>query len=216
MGDVNNLLERLRTELDAGAARVEQIRAEAVESFERREKHLEQFSEACERLRGVWGPRLEAFATTFGDKIDVTPTIRPAQREARMELKTGVAFMQIDMVATVNLEQGRLLLTHTLAIVPSLMDYERHVELEMPLGEIDEGAVGRWIDDRLVAVVRAYNALFENQYYLKDTMVEDPVAGVRFPRHVAAGSIERAGHTVYFISPETQQRYETDVGESEG
>ena len=41
---------------------------------------------------------------------------------------------------------------------------------------IDETALGNWLDDRIVGFVQTYLSMHENQYYLKEHMVEDPVA----------------------------------------
>ena len=68
--------------------------------------------------------------------------------------------------------------------------------------------MGRWIDDRIVSFVRTYLALHENEHYLKDHMVEDPVAGVRFPKFAAAATLESGGKTFYFISDETRSEFQ--------
>jgi YHS domain-containing protein len=39
-------------------------------------------------------------------------------------------------------------------------------------------------------------------------MVEDPVAGVRFPRYAAAAILEWGGKKYYFIGEETRREFE--------
>jgi YHS domain-containing protein len=60
--------------------------------------------------------------------------------------------------------------------------------------------------------VKTYLSLHENEYYLKDHMVQDPVAGVRFPKFAAAGSVDFEGKTYHFINAETKHEFEASHG----
>ena len=76
-----------------------------------------------------------------------------------------------------------------------------------PMDRIDRVAIADWIDDRLIDFVRTYLSLHENEYYLKRHMVQDPVAGVRFPKHAAAATLEGKGKTYYFIGEQTMEEF---------
>jgi YHS domain-containing protein len=39
-------------------------------------------------------------------------------------------------------------------------------------------------------------------------MVEDPIAGTRFPKYAAGTSVDYQGKTYYFISQETRREFE--------
>lgn len=54
----------------------------------------------------------------------------------------------------------------------------------------------------------------ENEIYLEDEMVEDPVAHVSFPRFAAAETLEWQGQRYYFVGEETRREFEQqhDVG----
>jgi hypothetical protein len=198
----------MQTELDAGKKRIETMQSQATQTYQEREARGAQFEKACQRLREVWKPRLEAFASKFGDKVKVTPSVSPSMREAAMEFTTGICAVKLTLSASPDLERGMLVLHSDLVILPILMDYDRHSKHEQPLDKIDEAKVKAWIDDRLISFVKTYNAIFENEHYLKGTMVEDPIAKMRFPKHAAAGSVTEGAKTVYFVSPETQREYE--------
>ena len=58
---------------------------------------------------------------------------------------------------------------------------------------------------------QTFLSLGSNEYYLKDHMVEDPVAHVRFPKFVAGATVERGGKTYYFISDETRREFEQQL-----
>ena len=50
--------------------------------------------------------------------------------------------------------------------------------------------------------------LHENEYYLKEKMVEDPIAKVRFPSFAAAATLEHEGKTLYFIDESTLREFQ--------
>src|SRR5262249_39817850 len=93
------------------------------------------------------------------------------------------------------------------SIIPVLIRFNPHAELEFPLDAVDKEAVAKWMDDRIVEFVQTYFSLGENDIYLKDYMVEDPIAHVRFPKFAAAASLEWQAQKHYFISEETRQEF---------
>ena len=61
--------------------------------------------------------------------------------------------------------------------------------------------------------VKTYLSLHENQYYLKDHMVEDPIANVQFPKYAAGATLESGGKTHYFIDEATLREFQKQHGE---
>jgi YHS domain-containing protein len=208
MSTVESLMTRLQSEIDASKGRMEKARTETVQKGKERDARLAQFAQVCERLRGIWKPRIEAFAAKFGEKVQVKPTVTPAQRDVRMTFVSDLASVNLRLTACTDVDVKNLVMDYQLDIIPILMDYEKSSKAEFPLDKVDDAAVGKWIDDRLVAFVRTYLSMHENEWYLKATMVDDPIAKVRFPKHAAAGSLERGGKTIYFVSPETMKTFE--------
>ena len=92
------------------------------------------------------------------------------------------------------------------------MQFDSHQQAEWPIDAIDQKAIAEWVDDRIVDFVKTYLSLHENEYYLQDDMVEDPIAEVRFPRFAAAANIEWNGKTYYFIGDETRREFEAKQG----
>jgi YHS domain-containing protein len=87
------------------------------------------------------------------------------------------------------------------------MEFERHAELAFPLDQVDTAKAGAWLDDRILAFVKTYLEMQSNEHYLKDQMVEDPVAHVRFPKFAAEATRKRSGKTYYFISDATAAEF---------
>jgi len=156
----------------------------------------------------VWRPRLEALAKEFGDRVQATPTVTPGRRQGMLQFKSPLASIRLQFSAAADSDVTKLVLAYDLDILPILMQFERHAEISFPLDQVDPEAIAKWLDDRIVEFVKTYLSLHENEYYLKDHMVEDPVAHVRFPKFAAGATRERGGKTYYFISEETAAEFE--------
>jgi hypothetical protein len=63
-----------------------------------------------------------------------------------------------------------------------------------------------------VDFVRTYLALHENDAYLEEHMVEDPVTHVRFPQFAAGATLERDGQKIYFVDEESRREFEKQGG----
>jgi YHS domain-containing protein len=92
------------------------------------------------------------------------------------------------------------------------MKFEPHASLTMPLDKIDEDKTAKWFDDCIVNFVQTVAAMHQNQYYLKDHLVTDPVAGVQMPKYTAKATLEADGKTYYFISDETKCEFAKQRG----
>ncbi|MDX1390338.1 MAG: hypothetical protein R3344_14200, partial [Acidobacteriota bacterium] len=155
------------------------IRGEQLADYEGRRERLKLFDPLCERLKEIWRPRLEMLAERFGQEVEVTPSVTPGRRAARFAFDSKLASIDLRFSASTDSDVRKLVLAYDLKIIPILMKFEPHAEIEFPIEDVDDNAVARWIDDRIVEFVRTYLSLHENEYYLKDQMVEDPVSGTR-------------------------------------
>jgi YHS domain-containing protein len=212
MSEIDTLLRRIDAEFKSVEERVHQFQEQKVAEYKGRQDRLEQFSQVCEKLQSVWRPRLEALAQRFGDKVKMQPEVKPTLREATFHFQSQLARIDLKFSATTDSDVRKLVLRYDLAILPILMKFEPHAVLEMPLDQVDPAAVAKWTDDRIIDFVKTYVSLHENQYYLKDYLVEDPIAGVRFPKYAAAAKLDFKGKTHYFISEETRSEFASREG----
>lgn len=208
MADLSSLLSRIDAEFAAMDERRKRFQESQVEQYREREKRSEQFEQVLNKLRDVWKPRLEALAERFGDRVKVSPSVSPGSRQATFQFQSPLAKVVLRFTAGTDTDVTKLVVRYDLEILPILMQFEKHAEISYPLDKVDEATLGHWLDDRILSFVRTYLSLHENEYYLKDSMVEDPVAHVRFPKFVAAAKLERDGKTQYFISEETRREFE--------
>jgi YHS domain-containing protein len=208
MADISSLLSRIDGEFAATQDKIDRKRAEVVQDYEGRQKRLETFTKVIDGLRDVWRPRLEALAQRFGERVKVTPRVTPSSREATFEFQSPVAHIRLKFSAYADRDVRKVILTCDLDIVPVLTRFDAHSEVEFPLDAVDPEAVARWTDDRVVGFVRTYLGLHENEQYMKEHMVADPIAGIRFPKYAAAASVEWQGQKYYFISEDTRREFE--------
>ncbi|MFO0845926.1 MAG: hypothetical protein U0797_26685 [Gemmataceae bacterium] len=203
MPDINDLASRIDAEFTAFGDKRQKAREEQVKAYEERKQRLEKLGKVFAQLQEVWRPRLELLKKKFGDRVDVTPNILPSTREATFEFQSKLARVRLTFTAGTDRDVSQLVLTSDLSIVPALMQFDSHSERAFPLDAVDPQAVASWVDDRVVSFVKTYMSLHEQDQYLKDEMVEDPVAGVRFPRLPPAAARIGRGQTYYFVGEET-------------
>jgi YHS domain-containing protein len=202
------LIQRIDAEFSAAEKRLKEFRAQHVQEYQNRQERLEQFERTVDELRSVWEPRLDALASKFGDRVDVHPTVEPGRRSATFEFRSSLASVKLRLSVAPDAEVRTLIFTYDVDIVPILMKFDSHAELEQPLEGVNSAKLAAWIDDRLVDFVRTYLALHENHYYLQDHMVQDPVAKVRIPKFAAAAKLEQNGKTLYFIDESTLREFQ--------
>lgn len=212
MPDINELASRIEAEFTAFGDKIKKVREEQVKVYEERQRRLEKLGKLFDQLREVWKPRLELLQKKFGDRVEVTPRILPSTREATFEFQSKLARVRLTFSAATDKDVTKLVLSSDLSIIPALMQFDSHAEREFPLDAVDPQAVAAWVDDRIVSFVKTYMSLHEQDQYLKDEMVEDPVAGVRFPRFAAGATLEWQGQTYYFVGEETRRQFEKEKG----
>jgi YHS domain-containing protein len=208
MVDVADLLKRIDAEFHALDGKIEDARAERLQEHRERRKRLAAFEKQMEAVPPVWEPRLKALQQRFGDQMKVTPVLTSTSRQVTLEFQSDLARIRLRFSVSTDREVRQLILNYDLEIIPVFMQFDSHREAEWPLEGFDMAKAADWLDDRIVDFVRTYLSLHENEHYLKEHMVEDPVAGVRFPRFAAGASLERGGKTYYFIGEETRREFE--------
>ncbi len=207
MTDINTLSERIDAEFSAVEQKVKSFRAEQMEQHKGRQERLEQLGTVFAQLGEVWRPRLELLVKKFGDRVQTKPRIVPSTREVTFDFQSHVGKVRLKFSATTDRDVRKVIIAYDLEIIPVLMRFNPHAEIEFPLDEIDRGAAAKWIDDRIVEFVQTYFAMGENEIYLKDQMVEDPIAHVSFPRAVAGATLEWQGQKFYFLGEETRREF---------
>jgi len=207
MSDINSLASRLDAEFSAVEEKIKKVQDEQMEAQKQRQQRLEQLGKVFDQLRDIWRPRLELLVKKFEGRVQATPRIVPSTREATFDFQSHVARVRLKLSAFTDRDIQKVILSYDLEIVPVLVRFKPHDEVEFSMDKVDKEAVAKWIDDRIVDFVRTYFSMGEHEIYLKDSMVEDPIAHVRFPKQAAATTLEWGGQTFYFIGAETRRQF---------
>ncbi|MFN0051411.1 MAG: hypothetical protein ACKV0T_04425, partial [Planctomycetales bacterium] len=182
MIDIKCLTERIDSEFAGFQQRIEQFQVAAKNEYEAREARFrEQFLPALRHVVELVRPRLKALVERFKDRVNITPVVTEHLREVTLKFDSPLARIDLTFRLSHDAEVKNLVFDQDLEILPILMKFDPHASLTMPLDKIDDDAIINWIDDRIVSFVQTIKALHQNQNYLKDHLVTDPIAGVQMP-----------------------------------
>jgi len=207
MADIKNLLQGIDSEFNAVDEKIKKVQLENMQEYRDRQKRLEKFGKLLDELREVWQPRLEALRKRFGEKVDVKPRFTPSSREATFEFQSNLAKIRLKFTVYADRDVKNVILSSDLDIVPILIQFDAHSEMTFPLDAANKETIASWIDDRIVSFVRTYLTLHENNLYLKDHLVEDPITRVSFPKYAAGATMEWKSSTYYFVDEESKKEF---------
>src|SRR5262249_38957521 len=153
MPDISSLAGRIDAEFSAVEAKVKKFQSEQAEEYQQRKQRLEQLGKVFDQLREIWRPRLEFLVKKFGHRVQATPRVGPSAREATFDFQSRLARVRLKLSASTDRDVRKVVLAYDLEIIPVLMRYKSHDEIEFPLDAVDLNAAAKWIDDRIVDFV---------------------------------------------------------------
>jgi hypothetical protein len=167
MSDVTNLRQQLDAELSGAVSRAQQTQ-QAWERFSKGlDERMKKFDALLERLRPIWTPRLELLRDRFAKLAKGEPEVKPHERSITFTF-TSKYRVELKLSAYPDKDVRNLVLEYDLLIIPILIKYDRQARLEMPLDSVDEEAIARWLDDRIVAFVKTYVTLQGDEFVEKN------------------------------------------------
>jgi YHS domain-containing protein len=212
MSDINALINRIDQEIAAEVERQKKGWAEVLQANRERGLRLQRYETEAQRLIELVKPRLDAFIERFKAVVKAEPVVREYTRAVNLTFAATVANATLRFEVFPDRDVNHIRLECTQEIIPVVVRYDKQSVLEFPLDGVQEDAVVKWFDDRIVAFVKAYIALVHQdtalQEQLKEQFVEDPVARIRFPKYLASTTLERDGRTYYFVDEETRREFE--------
>ncbi len=212
MSDVATLIRRIDQEVEADVKAQKAAWADVARVNRERGLRLRRYEEAAEHIIELLKPRLAAFADRFKVVATVEPSVRKHTRAVNLTFASHLAKVTLTFEVFPDEKVNHVRLECTVGIYPVLVRYEKQSVLEFPLDGVQDDQVVQWFDDRIVTFVKAYVALVRQdadlQDHFRDQFVEDPVAKIRFPKYLAASTLEREGQTYYFVDEETRREFE--------
>lgn len=216
MANMSSLADRIEAEFALATKQVGELQQQWAKQFEDKKQRLETLEKTLDGLKDVWRPRLDALAARFADRVKVAPTVEAGRRQATFRFQSDLAKIDLRFSVVTDDDVRNLVFQYDLEIIPILMKFDSHAEVTFPVEGIDRDALGKWIDDRIISFVKTYLAVHQDHYYLKDHLVEDPIAKVRFPKYAAGAKLDWKGKTVYFLGDETRRKFEEQEGATAG
>ena len=190
-------------------ARIEQRRSVIDREYQERQRRFaEDFIPAVAKVREIWRPRSDALVAHFKDIIHVQGDVQDDFSKIVFSFDSPLARVTLTFDFSHDQEVRNMILDYDLEILPILMKFDHHSTLKLPLAAFDEQAATEWLEERLLSFIHSFVELNENEYYLNDQMVEDPVARIRMSKMVARETLDWEGQTYYFIGAETRREFE--------
>jgi YHS domain-containing protein len=212
MSDINALIARIDQEIAGEVGRAKSDWAKQVEANHERGLRLQRYETEAQHIIKLLGPRLGAFIERFKPVVKVEPMIRQTTRAVNLTFAATLAKVTLRFEVFPDRDVNQIRLECTQEIIPMLVPFDKQSVLEFPLGGVQDDAMVQWFDDRIVGFVKAYVALVRQDAALReqltDQFVEDPVARIRFPKYLAASTLDRDGRTYYFVDEQTRREFE--------
>jgi YHS domain-containing protein len=205
-----DLAGRLDAVAEEARERVAAFQSQAEENRQIVADRFQKFLPIADRIVAIVREKVQQLQRHL--KFEVTPSHIQRDvmysRSATLDVKTELAsVVRLGFRLTHDSDVAHILLDYNLDIVPVFFRFNPHAQLVMPLESYDEAAVAGWIDDRIVDFANAYLELHETKQYQERVMVSDTVAGISFPKHFAAATLEHGGQIYYFVSDETRREF---------
>ena len=215
MTNIDTLIHRIDQELEAEVASEKAAWEERQRTFRERGPRLQRYEAVAKHLVELLKPRLDAFIERFKAVVKAEPKVREHTRAINLTFASSLAKVTLTFEVYPDVDVSHVRLECTQEIIPVLVRYDKQSVLEFPLDAVQDDAVVQWFDERVLAFVKAYVALERDDVALKehhgDLFVEDPVAKIRFPKYLAASTLERGGQTYYFLDEDSRREFEKTV-----
>lgn len=201
----------LRKGLDAlmaKTAREREGRQEALESDMQALVQREQgFQELAARLYAeVVGPRLALIREYCGDAEYHTagsPNAGIVDFNTKRDYSASVQ-LYLAIVPDASFEAA--VIQYRFQILPIFMEFQSDDSLTLPLDAIDEAALAKFVEDKILQSVDAYLRLQKEPQYQRGHMVADPVCRMSIHRAQAIPT-KHAGKTYYFCATACRDRF---------
>ena len=212
MTDVASLIRQIDQEIAGQVNREKAAWEELARANRERGPRLKRYEAVAQHIIELLKPRLAALIERFKDVLKTEPIVREHTRGMNLTFAATVAKVSLRFEIFPDRDVSHVRLECTQEIVPVLVRYDKQSVLEVPLDQVQDDAVVGWFDERIVAFVKAYMAIVSQdealKEHLKDQLVEDPVAKIRFPKYLATSTLERDGRTYYFVDEDTRREFE--------
>ena len=209
--DLRPLGKEIEERLAVAAERRREHQDHVSQHMQELEERSSEFNNVAEILGTVIKPRMQKLTGYFenatfsaSDYNGVHCTCEFASNE-RFPAST-----KLSLVVTHDKEIKTVIVGYSLEILPIFMDFERHDQIDFPLGDVDMMRASSWVDEKLVTFVETYLRLEKVDAYHRFNKVTDPVCHMQLRKADAGATTVHKGKTYYFCVEKCQQAFLTD------
>jgi YHS domain-containing protein len=212
MSDVSELANRMEGVLTAYKDRVKQQEQANLQEQLKRHERLKTYEQAQARIVEIARPRLELLAKRSGDRAKVTPSVSQTRRAVTFEFVSPQAVMTLAFSVAPDRDVNNAEVWYDLRVIPVLWRFNSHAEFRTPAAAVDEAGLSKWLDDRIVEFLDLFIQVHDEEAYTNAEYVEDPVAGLKFPKFAAGATLDHGGQTYYFVDDKTRAEFARQKG----
>lgn len=211
MSEHEELERQIQARLNRATARACEHQSHAQQRMAEVDRKSVRFNEIARPLvERQLRPRLQK-AASFFDNAEVAPLNERSWNHCTAAFKHTERFpasTRLDLFVIPDDKVDNLVVVYDLSIIPIFFQFEGHDTLAIPVDQVDESSVARWVDRKLIEFVETYLRLEQADEYQRENFVTDPVCGMRINRNSAASQVQLSGVTYYFCIDECRRRFE--------
>ena len=210
MPDIDALDHEIESRLKAADERRQREQEYIVTKMADVERRHETFSQNAETLTtNIIRPRVERLAKFFdnaqlSDEQDrgghhcVCRFNHSERFPATVKLAFSVAHDE---------EVRNIIVSRDLEVLPVFFKFSPHEKLEFPLDRLDEARLAEWVEGQVIEFVETYLRLEQSDQYQQETLVTDPVCGMRIRRALAAAKQVHHSVTYFFCTEKCRESF---------
>ena len=210
MADQDSFELEIQQRLNAATERNQREQQQLQAQMTDLEQRHDTFAKTAERLTAkIIRPRIEKLATYFDNARMRGNTDLGSHRCGCMLSHTPrfPATVSFDIGVGHDEQIEKVLLYFDLEILPVFFKFSPHVATEFPLDQVDDALAAKWVEQQIVSFVDTYLQLEQSNQYQQESLVTDPVCGMRIRKSVAAANQACHGTTYYFCTGQCAQKF---------
>jgi YHS domain-containing protein len=208
--DLDALDREIESRLNAARERLQRQKRRLQSEMTDLERRHEAFCQAAQKLTAdVIRPRAERLVRFFdnaelSDEQD-SDRYRCVCRFAHSERFPATVTLEFSVAH--DEEVRNVIVCRDLDVLPVFFKFSPHEKVAYPLGQIDEERLAAWVEQQIVAFVETYLRLEDSHQYQQETLVTDPVCGMRIRKSLAAAKQEYRAVTYHFCTEKCRQSF---------
>ncbi len=210
MNDLQSLDQQIRQRLKSveEEERSEQIKLQA-KMVDLEKRHTKFDKLADELMKTIINPRMEKLASFFDNAQLLDPNeIGMHYCVCRFNHSFRYpASVKLSLSVTHDAEIENLLLVYDLDILPVFFKFKSHVQTALSIENPNKEEITNWIDEQILLFVDTYLRLEQTDQYQQNSLVTDPVCGMRFRKSIATAETKQSGHTYFFCSSDCYEKF---------